>query len=218
MNQDNDSSESKKTKNGKDLEKVISKRNNRLSKLFKSMDLPISIMGDENTPVILFDDKFIVNAYVHNFELRFMDNHTGGNCIYMIKLLETPEFSKEKVLECIHNYPVRYVNKIVLNQTIHPLYLVGYNYSDKVNSERFPVLGSSEKNCLNNEVVNNSILNDKSAFYLTGHNYLDKEQGLGKYPVFSTVNPVVYFSEQKAKEVSEELKNEGYYCDVITCK
>jgi hypothetical protein len=160
-------SEKRNPKQEEELSKVISKRNRRLAELFKTMELPVKIIGDEHMPVCLYDEKFILNCYVHNFELRFMSEPIGGECIYTIKLMEVPKFDKNRVLECINNYPVRYVSKV-------------------------------------------SLKNTNPKLYLTGYNYLNKEDGLGRYPVFSAYSPKIYFSEQKAKEIADELKNDGY--------
>lgn len=46
--------------------------------------------------------------------------------------------------------------------------------------------------------------------YLTGYNFLNKEEKLGRYPVFSSYNPKIYFTEEKAKEIANELNNDGY--------
>ena len=152
--------------------KIIEKRNRRLANLFKLMDLPVRIMGDENMPSMIFDEKFIINAYVKNFDLIFTDNFDMGETVYTMKLNEVQQFDKSRILECIHNYPVKYVNKVMLKNT-------------------------------------------KPVLYLAGYNFLNKEDGLGRYPVFSSYAPKLYFREDKSKEVADELKNDGYDCVAI---
>jgi hypothetical protein len=46
--------------------------------------------------------------------------------------------------------------------------------------------------------------------YLAGYNFLNKEEKLGRYPVFSGYNPKIYFTEEKAKEIVKELISDGY--------
>ena len=222
MNSSNDSGEEKKrTKNGQDLDKVISRRNRRLSSLFNEMGLPVRIIGDPNSPAVIVNNKFVLNAYVHNFELRFMDNHIGGNCIYTIKLLAKPEYDKEKVLDCIYKYPVRYISKIVLEDTNYPLRVVGRDYLDKNDGTgEYYVFGTaSERFWLYDDVVNESVLKKSNApVYLVGYNYLNREESLGRYPVFANHNPKVYFEKEKAEDALQDLKKEGYNCKVITEK
>ncbi len=46
--------------------------------------------------------------------------------------------------------------------------------------------------------------------YLSGYNFLNKEEKQGRYPVFSSYNPKIYFTEEKAKEIINELIQDGY--------
>lgn len=46
--------------------------------------------------------------------------------------------------------------------------------------------------------------------YLSGYNFLNKEEKQGRYPVFSSYNPKIYFTEEKAKEIVNELIQDGY--------
>lgn len=233
-----------------DLDKIIDKRNNRLVNLFKLMDLPVRIMGDVNNPAIIYDDRIKIKAYVHNFELRFMDvdddrNEDGsrkniGKCIYMIKLLEKPIFDKNKVLECINHQPICYVSKVILNKInpMLPLYVVGYDYEEEI---KYPVFANSPNSHLRSmedalkvvdkfkkdgydlDIINeegniNVVLKSKPTLYLRSFRYLNEEEVIGKYPVFSAYSSKLYFSEQRAIEDTNELKNDGYDCGVIVAK
>jgi hypothetical protein len=57
--------------------------------------------------------------------------------------------------------------------------------------------------------------NTKPILYLSGYNFLDKENKEGKYPVFSSYVPKIYFSDEKAKDVIEELSKDGYDLDQV---
>lgn len=46
--------------------------------------------------------------------------------------------------------------------------------------------------------------------YLSGYNFLNKEEKQGRYPVFSSYNPKIYFTDDKAKEIINELIQDGY--------
>lgn len=56
---------------------------------------------------------------------------------------------------------------------------------------------------------------EQPTLFVSGWNYIDKENKLGKYPVFSEHEPKVYFSEEKAKEIAKELKQSNYQVEII---
>lgn len=148
-----------------DLSEVIKRRNARLAEFFKLIGLYVRIIGDENSPAMILNDRFVLNAYVHNFELRFTDNPVKGNIIYTVKLSENPNFDKNKVISCIEDYEKRPVFRIGLRDT---------------------------------------------NLYLSGYNFLNREEKLGRYPVFSAYAPKIYFTKDKADEVCKELYQDGY--------
>lgn len=148
-----------------DLSEVIKRRNARLAEFFKLIGLYVRIIGDENSPAMILNDRFVLNAYVHNFELRFTDNPVQGNIIYTVKLSENPNFDKNKVISCIEDYEKRPVFRIGLRDT---------------------------------------------NLYLSGYNFLNREEKLGRYPVFSAYAPKIYFTKDKADEVCKELHQDGY--------
>jgi len=53
-----------------------------------------------------------------------------------------------------------------------------------------------------------------TSLYLSGYNYVDKQNKTKKYPVFARFDPKIYFTESKAKEVAEFLENEGYTIEI----
>jgi hypothetical protein len=159
----------KKPNKKEELSEIVLRRNKRLNDFFKLLGLNVKVvqsLKNANNPPMVLNDEFILNAYVHNFELRFTDNPIQGNVIYSVKLTEKPLFDKNKVLSAINDYEKRPVYKVYLKTE--------------------PVL------------------------YLAGYNFLNKEVGLGRYPVFSSYQPKIYFNREKAEEICEELKNIGY--------
>lgn len=159
----------KQNKKTEELSEIIIRRNKRLESFFKGLGLNVKVVQsvkNANNPPMILDDEFILNAYVHNFELRFTDSPIKGNVVYSVKLTEKPLFDKNKVLSAINDYEKRPVYKVYLKTE--------------------PVL------------------------YLAGYNFLNKEVGLGRYPVFSSYQPKVYFNKEKADEICEELRNTGY--------
>jgi hypothetical protein len=151
-----------------DLGEVIKRRNKRLEGFFKLVGLYVRIIGDENSPAMVLNDNCILNAYVHNFELRFTDNPVQGNVIYTVKLSGTPNFDKDRVISCVYDYEKRPIYRVLMK-------------------------GSSP------------------TLYLSGYNFLDREAKLGRYPVFSSYAPKVYFTKEKADEICRELNQDGGY-------
>ena len=156
-----------KHKKKEDLSEVIERRNKRIEAFFKLVGISVRVIGDENSPAIVYDDTCILNAYVHNFELRFTDNHNDGNIIYTVKLTESPNFDKNRVMNCINDYEKRPVYKVA-------------------------VKGSNPR------------------LYLSGYNFLNRTEKLGRYPVFSAYAPKVYFTKEKTDEICDELNVDGY--------
>jgi hypothetical protein len=46
--------------------------------------------------------------------------------------------------------------------------------------------------------------------FLVGHNYLNSEDAMGRYPVFAKHKPKIYFDREYAERLIESLKQEGY--------
>ena len=46
--------------------------------------------------------------------------------------------------------------------------------------------------------------------YLVGYNYLNSEDGVGRYAVFAKHKPKVYFDYEYAESVAENLRTDGY--------
>lgn len=60
-----------------------------------------------------------------------------------------------------------------------------------------------------------SIKGSNPMLYLSGYHYLNREERLGRYPVFSSYNPMVFFTKEKTDEICEELNNDGYSLESI---
>ena len=55
--------------------------------------------------------------------------------------------------------------------------------------------------------------NTPTKMYLSGYNFLDKKTDYGRYPVFSQINPKVYFQKEIAEDTILKIQNndKGYY-------
>lgn len=51
--------------------------------------------------------------------------------------------------------------------------------------------------------------------YLTGYNYLNSEDGVGRYPVFAKHRPKVYFDLEYATKLALSLNEEDYNLEVV---
>ncbi|HDL74761.1 MAG TPA: hypothetical protein ENH06_00015 [bacterium] len=69
------------------------------------------------------------------------------------------------------------------------------------------------QNCSHRFIYKIQFLN--SSLFLAGYNFRDKEKQEGKYPVFARHNPKLYFTEKKAIEVIDELKNLHYNVNLV---
>ena len=56
-------------------------RNHKVKKFFKQF-IDVEIYGNINTPAIIFDNKKILNCYVHNFKLNFTDKPKDGETLF----------------------------------------------------------------------------------------------------------------------------------------
>lgn len=54
-----------------------------------------------------------------------------------------------------------------------------------------------------------------SDLYLTGYNYLNSEDGVGRYPVFAKHRPKVYFDMEYAENLVQSLSEDSYDLEVI---
>ncbi len=60
-----------------------------------------------------------------------------------------------------------------------------------------------------------TMFESQPTLFLSGWNFRNKMEKQGKYPVFSEYEPKVYFTEQKAVEVLDDLKKDGYMVKII---
>lgn len=161
-----------------DTPEFVPRRNEQLVSFFRKNGFGIQeirIIGNENSPAILYKDERILNCHVHNFKLIFTDAPYDGKVIKTYRLVPDdliPDVRFE-LLQLIENYSARKVYKVRLESPAR------------------------------NEI------------YLCGWNHLNQEEHLGKYPVFGTHKPKVFFNIEKAEEITKELNDDGYITKVI---
>jgi len=54
-----------------------------------------------------------------------------------------------------------------------------------------------------------------SGLYLAGYNFQNRRESTGRYPVFSRINPKIYFTKEKAQQLCDQLAKENYSAEVI---
>lgn len=59
------------------------------------------------------------------------------------------------------------------------------------------------------------VMSTTSNLYLIGWNYIDKDTKSIKFPVFGRYTPKVYYKEDKAESIAEELQKQGYACRIV---
>lgn len=129
---------SPRTRKNETLEEMIARRNKRLKNLFLKCGINVRLVGDENKPAVIQDEKIVLSCYVKNFNLHFTKEPFSNEIVRTVKLKQEPEITRYELLEILESCKHRPVYKLRLSGT--DLYLVGYNY---LNSEdavgRYPV-------------------------------------------------------------------------------
>ena len=147
------------------LEEMVARRNKRLKSLFQKCGINVRLVGDENKPAVIQDEKIVLSCYVKNFNLHFTKEPFSDEIVRTVKLKQEAEITKYELLEVLEICKHRPVFKLRLSET--DLFLVGYNY-------------------------------------------LNSEDAVGRYPVFAKHKPKVYFDEEYARNVAENLQSDGY--------
>lgn len=128
-----------------DLEDIIKRRNKRLKEFWDKTEISVRIIGNKNTPAIIFDNRKILSCYVRNFDLIFLDKN-DGNEVLRIKLTEIPQDVNDTIFlewfsDCEHKdcYSIRLIGT--------QLRLCGYNFvkdDNGVISFKYPVFSEHD--------------------------------------------------------------------------
>lgn len=146
------------SKDKKSIDEMIERRNGLLKKVFSKLKLPIRIVGDKNKPAIIYAEEYCINAYCHNFELRFTDAPFDGQIVYTIRLEDEMNIDIDKVKKLVLDSKGKKVFKISLNETTANLYLCGYNFIDRdINKGKYPVFSAYEPRVYFNEDKANEV-------------------------------------------------------------
>jgi hypothetical protein len=130
----------------------------------------VRLVGDEQKPAVIMDEKIVLSCFVKNFDLFFTQEPFSDDIVGTFKLTKEITATRFEIQEAIDMCVHRPIYKIMLAGT--DLYLVGYNY-------------------------------------------LNQEDGIGRYPVFARHKPKVYFSKDKAVEIGDLLKEDEYEINIV---
>lgn len=141
-----------------DVNDMIAKRNNRIERFFKELDIPIRLIGNKNKPAIIYNNMVSLSIFVHNFNLNFTDKPHRGKIIKTVKLTHDIKEKREDIINLLKIYPHQAVYCLKLANS--PLFLAGYNHLDKKNClDRYPVFAKHQykiyfKTSHANEIIN----------------------------------------------------------------
>lgn len=110
---------------------AIQRRNQWLLNFFNTIfPSKVRIMGKEQAPFIVYDNKICLCCYVHNFNLHFTDQPFESTILYTIELTEIPQYDAEKIFQWFNTSSHRPVYKVFLQKSDPRLYLAGFTYKD----------------------------------------------------------------------------------------
>lgn len=123
------------------MQTIIKRRNEFLELLFADCNIPVRIIGDEHKPMIVYDERVFLSAWVRNFDLIFKPNSASSQEWRRIKLKKNHGISGVMLMDTIQMCEHRAVIKLCLNND-HKICHVGSDYRDRKNSTgRYPVFG-----------------------------------------------------------------------------
>lgn len=115
-------------------------------------------------------------------------------------------YNEDKCLSCyVHNFELRFTDSPDKGNI---LYTINLDTPENYDVEKILVWFKDSRHRKMSKIKLTSV--PAPVLYLSGYNFKDRANKQGRYPVFSTFHPKLYFSETKANEVASELRQEGY--------
>jgi hypothetical protein len=69
--------------------------------------------------------------------------------------------------------------------------------------------------CEHRKVYKIKLADMEPTLYLVGYNFIDRDNEVGRYPVFGPHKPKVYFKKEFALKRANEISKEGYNLEVV---
>ena len=107
----------------------IEKRNNRIISFFKAKQINIKLVGNVNSPAIIYNNDICLSCYVHNFNLILTDKPFNSKKLLTIKLSHIISTDNDKeFINWVENAEHRAVYVIYfLFGNKNKIYLTGFN-------------------------------------------------------------------------------------------
>lgn len=113
-----------------------------------------------------------------------------------------------KVLSCyVKNFDLFFTREPFCDEVVKQFKL---KHEPEVTSQE---IGEAIEMCMHRPVYKIRICG--SELFLVGYNYLNSEDGVGRYPVFAKHRPKVYFDLEYAEKLTTSLGEEGYSLEII---
>jgi hypothetical protein len=144
-------------------------------------------------------NKRLLNFFISNgFNVRIVGDEQKPAVI----------LDESKVLSCyVKNFDLFFTKEPFSDEVVRQFKL---KHEPEVNSLE---IGEAIEMCQHRPVYKIKIKN--TDLYLTGYNYLNSEDGVGRYPVFAKHRPKVYFDLEYATNLAQTLNEENYDLEVV---
>ena len=133
--------------------------------------------------------------------------------IVLINSLDNPAviYNNITCLSCyVQNYELKFMSKPREGEVVYSLILS--ELVSKYDSEK---IFDWFQNCEHRKTFRVKLSGTNPLLYLSGYNFLDRDNQTGKYPVFSRHNSKIYMTSDNAQKVVAQLREENY--DVVLC-
>jgi hypothetical protein len=121
-----------------ELREIVRRRNKRLLAAFSELEDQIRIIGDPQTPAIIFNNELVLSVYVQNFDLHFTDAPVRGKKLRKEKLVDGFRLLRSEIIDYIKSTEHRKVYKIQFFGS--ELFLAGWNFKDRERQKgKYPV-------------------------------------------------------------------------------
>lgn len=125
-------------------DKEISERNKKLVSIIAELNLGIHILNFPHKPIfVTFDYKYIINAYVKNFDFIIMQNDETIYFTQKIKSVQNIdiELLREKILYCM----TMFEQKRIWTLSHKGMFVTGFNHHNKIEKTNpYPVFSYYE--------------------------------------------------------------------------
>ena len=130
--------QNRRPRRAESLEDMVARRNKRLKRLFTENGFDIRLVGDEQKPAVILDEKIVLSCFAKNFDLYFTKEPFSDDIVLHVKLTKEITVNQYDIQQAIDASVHRQIYKIKLMDT--DLFLVGYNYLNQEDSVgRYPV-------------------------------------------------------------------------------